>query len=73
MEEFQNNVQPCPTVPYVFLYVSLSVTTILLRFILKLKLLNTYSKNPNTSSFVKIFQVGAELFSTDRQTETERR
>ena len=61
-EEFQNNVQPCPTVPY--------VPIILLRFILNLKFLNTNSKNTNMSNFIQIIQVGVELFSTDRQTDS---
>ena len=43
-EEFQNIVQPCPTLPYVSLYVFMSEPIILLIFILKLKFLSIYSK-----------------------------
>jgi hypothetical protein len=70
-KEFQNNIQPCPTLPCVRRYVFLSVPTILLRFLLKLKFLKRYSKNPNMSNFMKIIQVGAELFSTDRKTDRQ--
>ena len=62
-----HNVQPCPTLPSVSLNVFMSVPIILLIFILKLQFLNTHTKNPNMSNFIKIIQVGAELFSTDGQ------
>ena len=66
VEELQNDAQPCPTVPYVCLYVFMSVPIILLRFLLKLKFLNTKLKNRNMPNIMKSIQVRTDLLSTDR-------
>jgi len=36
-----------------------------------LKFFNRFSKNPQTSNFIKIRPVGAELFHADRQRRTD--
>jgi len=39
------------------------------RILMKLEFLDIFSKNPQTSNFMKIRPVGAELFHADRQTD----